>query len=136
MSLLRALFSGLLFIALSTLIFWVVYSNGTPVNIYLIGMWQNEGFPLPFGWQGLPLGLWLVLFSLLGLFAGLMLGWFFAGQTRIRARQQTRRARRSESDLDASREEAEKAKTEIDSLEEALKRERAKAPKALTAPKN
>ncbi len=121
MRLLRALFGGSFFLALMALVFWLVYSNDELVPLRLVGLWGEGGVPLPFGWPGLPQGLWYVLFTLLGIGSGLVLGWFFAGGARRQAAQQTRRARRSERALATSRDQVDLAKSQIESLEDTLK---------------
>ncbi len=128
---LRALFGGSFFLALMALVFWLVYSNDELVSLRLVGLWGGGGVPLPFGWSGLPQGLWYVLFTLLGLGSGLVLGWFFAGGTRRQAAQQTRRARQSERALASSRDQIDQAKSQIDSLQDTLKQRSQEPSKSL-----
>ena len=111
-----------MFFVLVTLVLWVVYSNSELVALKFIGLWQGQGIPNPFTWAGggaylwLPLGLWLFFFTILGLVMGLSYAWFVARPTRVRARQQERRARAAEQALLRLKKEAEITKTEIDNL--------------------
>ena len=126
MTLLRTLVSGLSFLGLVASVAWLVYSNSTLTPLRLAGLWGGKGVPNPFTRSPtdpllLPLGLWLLFFAILGLLLGLYLGWFIGGQTRVRARQQGRRARQAEQALAQSRKESDVAKLEADDLKIANK---------------
>ena len=121
MNLLRSIFGGLVFVLVMALVFWIVYSNDELVPLRLVGVRSGGGIPLPFGWSGLPQGLWYVLFALLGLICGLLLGWIFSGPVRRQTAQQRRRASRSEQALAASIDKIDQARDRIDSLEHELK---------------
>ena len=121
MSLLRTVLNSLLFLLCLILVVWLVYSNTEPVPLKLVWL-APDGIDNPFRRQGqsdqilLPLGLWLVVFTVLGLIVGLLCGWFIGGATRIRARRQSRRARQAEQELQRAREQGEAAKTQVDAL--------------------
>jgi len=126
MSLLRALLGGLGFLIAAALISWLVYSNDELTTLRLVGLWNGQGLPNPLTAANedqvqLPLGLWFFIFAMLGVFVGLFLGWFVGGQTRVRARQQGRRARLAERTLARFRKESDEAKIEADDLKIANK---------------
>lgn len=125
MSFIRTLLGGLMFLLALAFVFWLVFSNSQPETVRLVGMpGTQDGGALtnPFAGAGddkvfkLPLGMWYVGFTVLGLFFGLFAGWFIGGSTRIKARQQGRRARTAEKELKTVKQEKEVAKTEVDSL--------------------
>ena len=122
MSLIRTLLSGLSFLLMLALVFWLVYSNNTPATLKLAGLWQGNGIPNPFDKTGsaiiLPMGLWYITFTFIGIFIGLFLGWFIGGKTRTQARQGIQRAARAELTLENFRKEADQVKSEVDSLKE------------------
>ena len=138
MSFIRTLFGGLTLLLSLALAFWLVYSNDARVSIELAGVW-DEGIPNPFRRAGgeatlqAPLGIWYLVFTVLGIFIGLFYGWFIGGETRVRARQQGRRARKAETDLATIKKESEAAKTEVDSLKTEKKDLEAKAKTAEAA---
>lgn len=121
MSFIRTLLGGFLFLLALAVVFWLVFSNQGSETVRLVGI-ADEGIPNPFHKAGgsevfmMPLGMWYVGFTVIGMFLGLFAGWFIGGSTRIKARQQGRRARTAEKELKAVKQEKEVAKTEVDSL--------------------
>lgn len=122
MSLIRALLVSLLLLFVVAAVGLLVYSNMEPLTLKLEGVGLSAGIPNPFAQPEqtqvieLPAGVWYVLFLIGGLKLGLFAGWFLAGDTRVRARQQGRRARVAERALAGAKQEREDAKSEIDTL--------------------
>ena len=141
MSLIRTVLSGLIFLGIAALVVWLVYSNDQPGTLRLAGLWGGQGVPNPFDrstnpspWM-LPLGLWYFAFTMLGVVIGLLLGWFVAGQTRVQARKQGRRAKEIAREAEVLRQEADAAKSEIDALKiekKQIERQRAEENLALS----
>ena len=123
MAFIRTLIGGTLFLILLGLIFWIAFSNAAPVmQLKLSGLTiTGEALPNPFSSVvgsplELPFSAWLMIFAIIGMLLGLVVGWFMGGGTRVRARTQGRRARMAEKDLKAVKTETEAAKTEVDAL--------------------
>ena len=122
MSLIRTVLGGLLFLVVAALVVWLVYSNDQPGTLRLVGLWEGQGIPRPFDRAAeptplvLPLGLWYFAFTMLGIVIGLLLGWFIAGQTRVQARKQGRRAQEIAREAETLRQEVDAAKSEADAL--------------------
>ena len=128
MAFFRTLIGGTLFLILLGLVFWIAFSNAEPVlTLKLAGLSvTGNAFPNPFAsiWGtplAWPFSAWLITFALIGMVFGLVVGWFLGGGTRVRARQQGRRARRAEKELKTMQSESEAAKSEIDSLKDEKK---------------
>ena len=143
MAILRTFIGGTLFLILLGLIFWVVFSNAEPrLPLKFAGLNAvKEGVPNPFASvSGTPLmwpfSAWLMVFALIGTVFGLVIGWFLGGGTRVRARQQGRRARQAEKDLKAVKAESETAKMQADTLKGENKdlESKVKVAEALAAP--
>ena len=121
MSLIRTLFGSLLFFLSLIFVIWLVYSNSELVSLKLVWV-MDQGVPNPFARAGqsqhimLPLGIWFIIFTVIGIIIGLFCGWFIGGGTRIHARQQGKRARAAETELKSAKEQNETAKTEMDTL--------------------
>lgn len=121
MSLIRTLLGSLLFLLSLIFVIWLVYSNSEPVTLKLVWL-MGEGVPNPFARAGqveqimLPLGIWFIFFTVIGIIIGLFCGWFIGGGTRVRARQQGKRARDAEKELKSAKEQNDAAKTEMDTL--------------------
>lgn len=143
MAFIRTLVGGTLFLILLGLIFWIAFSNATPVmELKLAGLTlTGQAFPNPFASVAgtpleLPFSAWLMIFAVLGMLLGLVVGWFMGGGVRVRARKQGKRARQAEKDLKVVKTESEVAKTEVDALKGEKKdlETKVKAAEAIAAP--